>query len=195
MAVVFTVHNLVAILRLQELTLIAGQRGYQQINQTTPTGYPDPAIIYGQLSASLVDQLAKNTKPGKAVLPLGYGLNVNYPSITSLTNTSCVAPKFYQTRLTGGALTDAAVFDASSGLFNYANNLGAGINACINGDCSLPGETTVVISGCQSSVSVFTVDYDAPSTKNTTSVRKALEPLVISNKTAQSYRLCKIHLS
>ena len=172
---------------------MAGQRGYQQTNQTTTTGYPDPAIIYGQLSTSIVNQLANNTKPGEAVLPLGYGINVNYPSITSLTNTSCVAPKFYQTRLTGGALTDAAVFNATSGTFTYANYLGTGLNACINGDCSLPGETTVVNSGCQSSVSVFTIDYDAPSTGNTTNVRKALEPLVLTNKTAQSYRLCKIH--
>ena len=82
---------------------------------------------------------------------------MNYPSITSLTNTSCVAPKFYQTRLTGGAFSDLAVFNASSGIFTYANTLGAGINECINGDCSYPGETNVVNSGCNSAVSVFTV--------------------------------------
>ena len=163
-----------------------GQRSYLQINQTTNTSYPDPAIIYANLSTSLVNQLAKNTKPGSPLLPLAYGINVNYPSITSLTNTSCVAPKFYQTRLTGGAFTDQAVYSASSGLFTYANALGSGINTCINGDCSLPGETSIVNAGCQSSVSVFTVDYDAPKTRNTTEVFKALEPLVITNKTTST---------
>ena len=155
-----------------------GQRGYKEINTTTPSGYPDPATIYAQLSVALVNQLAKNTRPGKALLPLGYGLNVNYPSITSLSNASCVAPPFIQTRLTGGAFSDFAAFNATSQTFSFQNILGAGVNACINGDCSLPGETTIVNAGCQSSVSVFTVDYDAPSGKDEKKVRSALEPLV-----------------
>ena len=67
---------------------IGGQRSYTSINATTPSGYPDPATIYAQLSVRLVEQLAKNTKPGKRILPLGYGLNVNYPAITSFTNAS-----------------------------------------------------------------------------------------------------------
>lgn len=171
-----------------------GQRSYLNINQTTNTSYPDPATIYAELSTSLVNQIANNTKAGKPLLPNGYGLNVNYPSITSLTNTSCVAPLFYQTRLTGGALTDSAVFNASSGLFTYGNfqpAAGAGVNTCINGDCKLPGETTVVNSGCNSAVSVFTVDYDAPETKATKKVMKSLTPLVKDNGTAVARSLSK----
>ena len=173
-----------------------GQRSYLNINQTTNTSYPDPATIYAQLSTSLVNQLANNTKPGKPIFPSGYGLNVNYPSITSLTNDSCVAPSFYQTRLTGGALTDSAVYNASSGLFTYGNYLpdsGVGVNVCYNGDCSLPGETTIVNSGCNSAVSVFTVDYDAPKTKATKKVMKSLQPLVLkTNGTAVAKALSKL---
>ena len=73
---------------------------------------------------------------------------------------------------------DFAAFNKSSGTFHYANVVPAGANTCINGDCSLPGETLVVNGGCASSVSLFTVDYDAPTSHNTTAVRKSLEPLV-----------------
>ena len=104
--------------------------------------------------------------------------SVNYPFITSVTNDSCVAPTFIQTRMTGGADVDLAVFNATSGLFTFGNIVSAGANTAINGDPSLPGETTIVNGGCQSSVSVFTVDYDAPLGGNQTAVRAALGPLV-----------------
>ena len=166
---------------------LGGQRGYKEINATTPSGYPDPATIYAQLSVSLVNQLANSTRPGKSLLPLGYGLNVNYPSITSLTNASCVAPPFIQTRLSGGAFSDFAAYNATSQTFSFQNILGPGLNTCINGDCSLPGETTIVNGGCQSSVSVFTVDYDAPTGKEAKKVRSSLEPLVKYQKGGPHY--------
>lgn len=83
--------------------------------------------------------------------------------------------------MTGGADVDTAVFNASTGLFDYGTatpEQSIGANTCINGDCSLPGETVVVGSGCFSSVSVFTVDYDAPVSHATSMVRKNLQPLV-----------------
>ena len=80
--------------------------------------------------------------------------------------------------MTGGADVDKAVFNKTSGLFTFGDIVSAGANNCINGDCSLPGETTVVDSGCFSAVTVFTVDYDAPISAGTQSVRAALEPLV-----------------
>jgi hypothetical protein len=64
------------------------------------------------------------------------------------------------------------------------------LNVCINGDCSLPGETSFLDKDCKTSVSVFTVDYDAPdastcSGNEAVSVRNALEPLVqYANSTA-----------
>ncbi len=55
---------------------------------------------------------------------------------------------------------------------------------CINGDCSLPGETLVLNAGCYTSVSVFTVDYDAPlsgtCSGQETNVLASLSPLVKS---------------
>ena len=153
-----------------------GQRSYKEINKTTPSGYPDPATVDAQLSVALVNQLAKNGNKSQ-LLPLGYGISVNYPEITSLKNADCVNPPFIQTRMTGGAEVDTAVYDPTTGLFSYGSVTPAGANTCINGDCSLPGETNVVSSGCFSSVSVFTVDYDAPN-PGSKKVRKLLEPLV-----------------
>lgn len=109
----------------------------------------------------IVSALANNTPAGERLLPSGYGISVNTPYITSLDNDSCVAPPFYHTRMNGGAVWDVAVEE--DGVFTYAPIVPErGGNACINGDCSLPGETGVVEGGCASSVSVFTVDYDAP---------------------------------
>lgn len=154
------------------------QRSYQWINQTTKSGYPDPATVHAQLAVNVVQQLVNNTAPGQPIMPLGSGLNVNTPFITSFTNDSCVDPPFIQTRMTGGAFTDKAVYNATTGLFTYANYLGAGVNVCLEGDCSLPGETTVVGSGCFAAVSVFDIDYDAPTGEAQTNIRSGLSPLV-----------------
>ena len=125
-----------------------------------------------------MQQIIKKAGKKDRLLPLGYGINVNYPEITSLENDSCIAPPFLQTRLTGGALIDKAVFNESSKVFTYKEEEAPGLNKCINGDCKLPGETTVVEGGCYTSVSVFTVDYDAPNSRDTKKVRASLEPLV-----------------
>ena len=80
--------------------------------------------------------------------------------------------------MTGGAEVDTAVFNEKTGLFTYGSVTPAGLNTCINGDCSLPGETNVVDSGCFSSVTVYTVDYDAPDCAGAANVRPLLLPLV-----------------
>ncbi|OAL20175.1 hypothetical protein AYO22_09147 [Fonsecaea multimorphosa] len=104
--------------------------------------------------------------------------SVNTPVITSLTNDSCVNPPFIQTRLGGGATTDKAVYNATTGLFTYANLITDGNNVCINGNCALPGETPVVDNGCYGAVSVFSIDYDAPQGPAQHGIRAALQPLV-----------------
>jgi 5'-nucleotidase len=124
------------------------------------------------VATKLVNQLAGKGSGGR-LLPLGYGVNVNLP----LLNSTCSNPVYIQTRLTGGAIVDKAVFNQTSGLFTYGNDVDAGINACINGDCSLPGETNVVL-GCSVAVSIFTTDYDAPNCAGTTNVRSSFQPLV-----------------
>ncbi|KFY10408.1 hypothetical protein V492_05036 [Pseudogymnoascus sp. VKM F-4246] len=156
-----------------------GQTPYFWVNETTPAGLPDPFTIAGRLTANLAQTLIDATK-GKRVLPLGYGINVNIPKISSYTDNSCINPPFIHTRLTGGAYVDEAVFNETTGLFTWANVDTQGVNQCINGDCSLPGETVLLADGCKSSVSVFTVDYDAPSAEcgGATSVKGLLSSLV-----------------
>lgn len=159
------------------------QTAYYHVNETTKAGFKDPATIYGQLAADLAQQLITNVAKngGGRLLPFGYGINVNIPYITSFTNDSCVAPPYVLTRMTGGAVVDKAVFNETTGLFKYGDMVTEGTNTCINGDCTLPGETDILASGCKSSVSVFTVDYDAPikgECGGGKDVRSLLEPLV-----------------
>lgn len=156
------------------------QTPYFQVNTTTTAGLKDPATIMATLSANLAQQLIVNSKGGR-LLPLGYGLNVNIPLITSFTDNNCTNPPFIQTRMTGSAVVDRAAYNETTGLFSYADLVSDGDNQCINGDCSLPGEQAILNVGCQSAVSVFTVDYDAPiggACKLGPDVRSLLEPLV-----------------
>ncbi|PVH88073.1 5'/3'-nucleotidase sure [Cadophora sp. DSE1049] len=140
------------------------QTPYFWVNETTAAGLKDPATIMGQLSANLAQQLITNVAKtgGGRLLPLGYGINVNIPLITSFKSDNCTNPPFIQSRLTGGAVVDLALFNETTGLFSYGDDVNPGVNQCIHGDCSLPGETDILKKDCQSAVSVFTVDYDAP---------------------------------
>ncbi|RDW68384.1 SurE-like protein [Coleophoma crateriformis] len=146
-----------------------------------------PAIAYSggyAVQTPYFQQLILNAAAtGSKLMPVGYGISVNLPYITSFTNSSCVNPPFIQTRMTGGADVDGAAYNATSGLFTFKNIVDAGLNTCINGDCSLPGETNILNAGCQSSVSVFAVDYDAPTSvcgqgSATSGLRALLQPLV-----------------
>ncbi|KAK2624415.1 hypothetical protein QTJ16_006365 [Diplocarpon rosae] len=156
---------------------------YKSVNRTTAIGLRDPATITAQLTANLAQQLIHNVaaRGGGRLLPLGYGLHVNIPYITSFTSADCVDPRFVHTRLTGSALVNKAVFNERTGLFTWTGHVDPGLNQCIHGDCSFPGETAVLNKGCQSSVTPFTVDYDAPiggEKKPGPDVRKLLNPLV-----------------
>lgn len=153
--------------------------GYQTVRENTRAMLPDPATVTGDLVADLVDQLVQNAN-GSRLLPLGYGLNVNLPYITSFYDNGCISPPFIQTRMTGHAIADHAAYNETTGLFTWEEFVSAGQNTCINGDCDLADETTVLAAAhCKSSVSIFTVDYDAPSTCHSVpDVRKLLEPLV-----------------
>ena len=137
------------------------QTSYEWTNTTTAAGLQDPATIAARLAANLAQGLIDKAN-GSRILPLGYGLSVNIPYITSFKDDSCVNPPFILTRMTGGAVTNKAVYNANTGLVSTQNTEADGLNECINGDCGLVGETVVLDSGCFASVSVFTVDYDAP---------------------------------
>ncbi|CAK7203703.1 hypothetical protein SEUCBS139899_006447 [Sporothrix eucalyptigena] len=143
------------------------QTAYYDIKPSTSAGLQDPATITGRLAATLaqafIDKAASSNSSSGRVLPLGYGVSVNIPLITSFTDDSCVNPPFVRARMTGGGeFTSKAVYDNATGLFGSANFADSGTNMCINGDCSLPGEIEVINSGCKSSVVIFTIDYDAP---------------------------------
>ena len=158
------------------------QRSYKTIDRnTTSEGYPvDIATINAELSVKLVNELAKSARPGEPLLPHGYGINVNYPDVSSAPDSKCVYPPFHRARLTGEADTDKAVYNETSGLFTYADYVppkGTGVNACINGDCSLPGETGL-LSSCAAPVSLFTVDYDAPAAYTMDFVARTIGGLV-----------------
>ncbi|KAJ6263894.1 Exopolyphosphatase [Drechslerella dactyloides] len=155
-------------------------RKYTTVNSTDD----DPAAIVGKLAARVVKQLADKSKNGsknRRILPYAYGININFPyiGVSSLgSEPACLDPTFVHSRLTGGATTNIAVYDEETGLFSYINNFTSpGVNTCINGDCLLPGETDV-IKECKTSISVFTVDYDAPTCGGAAKVRELLDGLV-----------------
>ncbi|KAL0947264.1 hypothetical protein HGRIS_013385 [Hohenbuehelia grisea] len=128
---------------------------------TTNTGSKtDPANIAGRLTANFVAALARgvNTKKSR-LLPLGVGIGINFPTFGP--GNPCVAPPFTLTRLTGGATIDKVVINPATGFPTFTNLVTDGINVKLNGLHNLPGET-VVNAGCKTSVSVFSIDYDAP---------------------------------
>lgn len=138
------------------------------------------------MSFQVVNEFIANTAPGQAVLPLGYGVNVNIPELVNAT-----MPPIVKTRLTGNANTDVAVFNETTGLFTWDNldPVAAGINAAYNGDTSLPGETWVVAGGGVS-VGVFTMDFSAPENKYTELVFDKVESLFSgANETKYSKRM------
>ncbi|KAK3081931.1 hypothetical protein LTS18_011409 [Coniosporium uncinatum] len=143
---------------------IAFSASNSEIAYTNITNTTNPATYAAQVAADIVQGILEATPEGQAVLPLGYGINVNIPAL----NDTYQSPPVVKSRLTGNADVDIAVYNATTGTFRYANiePPAAGVNQCINGDCSLPGETYVVESG-MTSISVYTVDYDAPATYTT----------------------------
>ncbi|KLO10394.1 5'/3'-nucleotidase sure [Schizopora paradoxa] len=142
---------------------------------TTNTGAKDdPANLAGQVVANLVQAVSHNvdTKRGERILPLGIGMSSNLPVFGP--GNPCTNPPFVLTRMTGGALAPSVTLDTPSGFPEEIDFAANGINTCINGICQLPGET-VVSAKCETSVSIFSVDYDAP-TLNAAPIQARLEP-------------------
>ncbi|KAI0637274.1 5'/3'-nucleotidase sure [Trametes polyzona] len=128
---------------------------------TTNTGDAnDPANLAAKVVADLVRALSdKVNVTQERLLPLGIGLTVNIPTFGPGNN--CTAPPFTFTRLTGGATVNQITLDPTTG-FPVSKDLEArGINANINGIREDPGETPTSAE-CETAVSVFAVDYDAP---------------------------------
>lgn len=162
------------------IALSASNKAVPYFNVTGPS---HPAAQAAKVSYEVVDEFIKNTMDGQAILPLGYGVNVNIPTLANGTT-----PPIIKTRLTGNANTDVAVYNETTGLFDWDNidPVAAGINAAYNGDLSLPGETYVVAGGAVS-VSVFTMDFTAPSNTYTDLVFGKIEALVAGENETTGY--------
>jgi 5'-nucleotidase len=150
-------------------------RGYKAVS-----GSNDVATLNAVASVKIVNQFAISVQSGR-LLPYGYGISVNLPIL----NSSCSSPNYVQSRLTGGAFVGKAVLNPMTNVFTLGNDLNnPGVNACLNGDCNLPGET-IVILGCSVSLSVFTIDYNAPTCNGASDFRSSFQSLA-QNKNATS---------
>lgn len=134
----------------------------------------NPATWAAQVAVKVVDAFIQSAGPEGPILPLGYGVNVNIPPLTG--NNSQL--DFVQTRMTGNAHVNEAVLDPEEGTFTWENikPYAAGVNTCVNGDCSMEGETYVVENGAVA-ISLYTIDYTAPSTKKTKAIMERIKPL------------------
>jgi len=144
---------------LPAIALSAGNSTHRSF--TTNTGAnDDPANLAGKLTANFVAALARGVNTKKSpLLPLGVGISINFPVFGP--GAACVAPPFTLTRMTGGATIDKLTIDPTTGFPAQSNLVAPGLNVALNGLSHLPGETPTSAE-CKTSVSVFSVDYDAP---------------------------------
>ncbi|KAL0569809.1 hypothetical protein V5O48_012154 [Marasmius crinis-equi] len=140
------------------IALSAGNNTHRPFTSNTGAKN-DPANIAGRLTADLVAALAKGKSKGQRLLPLGVGIGVNFPTFAP--GNSCVSPPFVLTRLTGGALINTITLDPMTGFPVVSSSEAPGLQVKLNGVSSLPGETPTAAE-CETAVSVFSVDYDAP---------------------------------
>ncbi|KAF1996681.1 sure-like protein [Amniculicola lignicola CBS 123094] len=152
---------------------------YQNVTNTS-----NPATWVASVSAKITQQFIDATPKGQTILPIGYGVNVNIPDLDGPD-----LPPVVATRINGDADVDVAIYNETTGLFKYGeiNPKAAGANVCFNGDCSLPGETLVVAGGSVS-ISVFTVDYDAPRIPLTEVVFGRFEELTKARNATAAYK-------
>ncbi|KAG7660544.1 uncharacterized protein J8A68_005963 [[Candida] subhashii] len=125
----------------------------------------EPSTIYANKITEMVVQLFETQGDNERALPVGVGLNVNFPAV-GYQNETCTNPKWVRTRLTGEASAGPDIeYDAISGLFVWVYSTyssAAAFQTCQVGDCTLPSESWVVgFLDCSASVSVFSIDYDA----------------------------------
>lgn len=123
----------------------------------------DPQNIYAKKIVELVDTLFANQKENERLLPLGTGLNVNFPLVGFESVVGCDDPKYTFTRLTGPTAVALAVkYSDLTQTFLPSITTAPGANVYYNGDSSLPSEGEVLaIHLCNAPVSVFSVDYTA----------------------------------
>lgn len=123
----------------------------------------NPSNIYAKKVVELVDLLFETQIEGEPVLPLSVGMNVNLPPVGSISTTNCTNPKWVFTRLTGAdSLGYNVGYNETTGELYMATQDFKALAKCASGVCDLPSESYILAeTDCQSSVTVFDIDYDA----------------------------------
>ncbi|CCH43695.1 5'-nucleotidase surE [Wickerhamomyces ciferrii] len=127
-----------------------------------------PANIYAKKVVEITSKLFESQGDNERVLPLGTGLNVNFPKVTTLVkegSEECSDPQFVFSRLTGEHVAIPGLkLNETSGVFEFSNLKNGSIATGVkyNGIFDLPSENSVTENGCWTSVSAFSVDYSAP---------------------------------
>lgn len=170
-------------------TYAAVYRGYPAIafsgSMTNNSFYQDDAShendttfgpnILAKKVVDLVDGLFESFENRPNILPVTTGINVNFPAVGE----DCTDPEYVYTRLSGASsLTSDLAFNETSGLPQYVSKGYTGIRTCVFGDCDLPSEAWILYNQkCKSSLSLFSVDYDADY-KQAEAVREFLSPIL-----------------
>lgn len=82
--------------------------------------------------------------------------------------------------MTGGAWTLGVTYNEATGLITEREITSApALDVCINGNCYLPSETNLTSTTCNTAVTVFTIDYDAPSGEGSSALAKVRESLEV----------------
>lgn len=133
--------------------------------------------IYAKKVVQFVDRLFNSSANHPTLLPVTTGININFPAVGDQDET-CLDPEWVFSRLSGeDSVAPNMQLNETSGLFVWESTTYGAMAQCIFGDCSLPSEAWVLSElKCKSSVSVFSIDYDA-SYKQASAVQKYLAPI------------------
>lgn len=119
--------------------------------------------IYAKQVVKLVQALFEKQGDGARTLPLSVGLNVNFPVAGTDMQSDCMEPAYVHTRMTGSKEAVYALdFSEDTESFRSYRMVTEAVGNCVNGDCTLAGETDIVGSGCYSTISAFSIDADLP---------------------------------
>lgn len=130
--------------------------------------------IYAKKIVEFVERLFESHKNHPSLLPITTGINVNFPTVGK----DCPSPEWVFTRLSGkDSVSPDLTYNKTSGLFVWQYGTFEATEQTIFGDNLLPSESWILLDQtCKSSVSVFSIDYDA-SYQQTQTVEKYLSPL------------------
>lgn len=130
--------------------------------------------IYAKKVVDFVGRLFESHKNHPTLLPITTGINVNFPTVGK----DCSDPEWVFTRLSGkDSVSPDLAYNETSGLFVWKYGTFEATEQTIFGDDTLPSESWILLDQkCKSSVSVFSIDYDA-SYQQTQTVEKYLSPL------------------